>query len=384
MRSAILALLGASALAGRRLGAGALGGGTGRRQRGPGPPGRVSAAGLAAIALVGLVAALAAAGDPVDRVRDEWNAFKSPGAASSAESRSRFTTGAGNRYDYWRVAVRQFEDEPLKGVGAGNYDRTYFLERRTSEDIRQPHSLQLQALAELGIVGLLGVLLFLGAVLAGFARRARAARTSATDLGLAVAGGGMFLVWLVHTSVDWLHLIPGVTGIALCGAAVLVSPWTRSASAASRSPRRIATIAGCARPGLLGATLVGARHARRQVPLRVPGARGGRPTAALAKAADSLALNDESLPAYYAQAAAYARLNDYRRARASLVEATRREPHDFVSLGAARGSRGAPGRRVPGETGTTGARSSSTRRAAGCENSWPGGRHRNFYRLRPI
>lgn len=106
------------------------------------------------------------------------------------------------------MAAGQFEDAPLRGIGAGNYDRTYFVERRTAEDIKQPHSLPLQTLAELGLVGGFGLLAFLGAIVAGFARRARAARTSASDLGLVVAGGGMFLVWLVHTSVDWLHLSP--------------------------------------------------------------------------------------------------------------------------------------------------------------------------------
>ena len=44
---------------------------------------RLSAAGLAAIALVALVGALAAAGNPADRVRDEWHAFKTPGAAAT-------------------------------------------------------------------------------------------------------------------------------------------------------------------------------------------------------------------------------------------------------------------------------------------------------------
>ena len=329
VRTAILVLLASSALSGAvwalvRWGASRAGERVGR--------GRVvglSVAGLTAVGVAVLAAGLVAAGDPVERVRDEWRAFKSPGG-STAESRSRFTTGSGNRYDYWRVALNQFEDEPLKGLGAGNYDRTYFAERTTGEDIRQPHSLPLQALAELGIVGLFGVLLFLGAVLAGLARRARAARTSATDLGLAVAGGGMFLVWLVHTSVDWLHLIPGVTGIALCGAAVLVAPWTRAAGASSRSPLRIATIAACALLVLLGATLLGRATLADKYRSDSQEVVETDPREALAKAADSLDLNDESLPAYYAQAAAYARLNDYEHARASLVEATRREPHDFV------------------------------------------------------
>ena len=66
---------------------------------------------------------------------------------------SRLATGAGNRYDYWRVAVDAWREHPLTGVGAGGYDKPYFAHRTTAEDIRQPHSLPLQVLAELGIVG---------------------------------------------------------------------------------------------------------------------------------------------------------------------------------------------------------------------------------------
>ena len=43
-------------------------------------------------------------------------------------------------------------DKPLTGVGAGNYDRPYFKARQTTEDVRQPHSIEFQALSELGIV----------------------------------------------------------------------------------------------------------------------------------------------------------------------------------------------------------------------------------------
>ena len=112
--------------------------------------------------------------DPMGKVRDEYRAFTELGAQS--DSSSRFTSGGGNRYDYWRVAVDQFADHPLRGVGAGNYDRTYFLERRTTEDIRQPHSIELQTLGELGIVGGALLAIFLVAIAVGFARRAREAR----------------------------------------------------------------------------------------------------------------------------------------------------------------------------------------------------------------
>jgi UDP-GlcNAc:undecaprenyl-phosphate GlcNAc-1-phosphate transferase len=290
-----------------------------------------SGVGLAAIAAVLVVGGLITVGDPVDKVRDEVRAFKTLDPGSKGESR--FTSGAGFRYDYWRVAVTQIEDEFVKGVGAGNYDRTYFRERRTREDIRQAHSLPLQTLGELGVVGGLALLLFVGGVLAGLARRVRVGREGGRDLGLAVAGGGMFLVWLVHTSVDWLHLIPGVTGIALCGAAVLVAPWGRTQPEEGRSALRVGVIAGCALVVLGGAILVGRVTLAERYRSDAQDIVQSDPDGALGKVQDSLALNDEALSAYYTQAAAFARKNDYPRARASLAEAVRREPHDFVTWG---------------------------------------------------
>jgi tetratricopeptide (TPR) repeat protein len=169
-------------------------------------------------------------------------------------------------------------------------------------------------------------------VLGGFVRRARAAVHDPVERGLAVGAGGVFLVWLVHTSVDWLHLIPGVTGIALCAAAVLTGPWRRADPRADASHRGFVIVVGAALVLLAGGFVGRAALADRLVD-------DGRsrvatdPIEALAKATDSLALNDEALPAYYLRAAAWARLDDYPRARRALVEATRREPHDPVPWG---------------------------------------------------
>ena len=151
---------------------------------------------------------------PLREVSRQYNAFTH---LQKVDSGVRFTSGGGNRYDYWRIAWNQFLDHPLDGVGAGNFDRTYFLERRTDEDVRQAHSIELQTLGETGLVGALALAAFLGAVLAGLWRRAAQARRQgpSAGAGLTVAAGGMFIVWLAQTSVDWLHLIPGLTGAAL-------------------------------------------------------------------------------------------------------------------------------------------------------------------------
>jgi hypothetical protein len=251
-------------------------------------------------------------------------------AESSASSR--FTSGAGNRYDYWRVAWDQFASEPLRGVGAGNYDRTYFLERRTTEDIRQAHSIELQVLGELGLAGGIALALLIGAVLAGFVRRARAGRQSLMDRGLAVAAGGAFLVWLIHTSVDWLHLIPGVTGLALASAAVLVGPWRRPVAERATPVRRVVVVLAAVAI-VVGAALIGRAALAEKYRSNGQAALASEPRQAIEAANRSLALNDEALDTYYVKAAAYARLNDYARARATLLEAARREPHDFVPWG---------------------------------------------------
>jgi hypothetical protein len=277
-----------------------------------------------------VVAVVVVASDPVDRVQREYDSFVHLGSQSSNETR--FTSGAGNRYDYWRIAMAQFTGDPLRGVGAGNYDRTYFLERHTTEDVRQAHSIELQMLGELGLPGLFFLVLFIAAVLMGFARRARAARRSLEDRGLVVAAGGAFLVWLLHTSVDWLHLIPGLTGLAFAFAAVLVGPWLRPVGDRATTLRRI-VIVGAAAVIAVGAVLVGRAAMGERYRSEARDLVAQSPAQALAKADDAIALDDGTLSSYYVKASAFARLDDYGGARGALLEAAHREPHDFVTWG---------------------------------------------------
>ena len=176
---------------------------------------------------------------------------------TGGQSDTRFLSGGGYRYDYWRVAWKEFSSEPLRGLGAGNYPRDYFLERRTSEDIRQPHSLPMQTLAELGIVGGLLLATFLAAVVAGLWRQSRRARRSLTRRMVAVAAGGAFVAWFMHTSVDWLHNIPGVTGVALCAAAALLAPWSRSVRTMAFTTSRAFAVAGAAVAVIVAADVTG-------------------------------------------------------------------------------------------------------------------------------
>ena len=289
--------------------------------------GRATGWGLAgASVLVLLVGALAL--NPVSRISDEWDSFTKL-ESDSGDGSSRLTSGGGNRYDYWRIALNQFRDQPVKGVGAGNYDTTYYLERRTDEAVTQPHSLELQTLAELGLVGALALLLFVAGTLGGLGARVMAKRELAGRTALIVAGGGMFTVWLVQTSVDWLHVIPGVTAIALCGAAVLVASWARERAGSQTGMRTAVVVVGVVAI-LVGAYTVGKTTLADRYRQDADDALASDPAEAVRQADRSLDLNPDSLPALYAKSAAFARLDQYQDARATLLEATRLEPHDYV------------------------------------------------------
>ena len=281
----------------------------------------------AALVAVGLLVALVAVGNPVDKVRQQYDDFVNLRVGVSDQSR--FLSGGGYRYDYWRVAWIEFKDAPLRGQGAGNYDDLYFTERRTGEDIRQPHSLPMQVLAELGLVGMLFLVLFAGAVLAGLWRQSRRALERPERQLVAVAAGGAFIAWSVHTSVDWLHNIPGVTGVALCAAAALVAPWAKRRGASFSG--RIVAVALVGVACVAAADSVGRLAFADQDRIDARQALRSDPVEALRLANRSLALNDQSVPAEYVKSAAYARLGSYREARRTLLDAVELEPRDHLT-----------------------------------------------------
>jgi O-Antigen ligase len=122
---------------------------------------------------------------------------------------SRFVTLQSNRYAYWRVAMRAFEDQPLRGVGAGGW-AVYWLRYRPIDEFAQDaHSLPLQTLAELGLVGLALLAVFL----AGIALAAWDIHRAAPALAAGPIAG--LVVYIAHAPLDWDWQMPAVTLVAL-------------------------------------------------------------------------------------------------------------------------------------------------------------------------
>ena len=174
-----------------------------------GPDRRPSRAVLVAGSLL-VVAALAigavGAGVP-DRLADQYDGFVEGAEVSSeGDLRARLTDPGNNgRLDQWRVAQRAFEAKPVAGEGAGTFAETWARERNIDLKVEDAHSLYLELLAEVGIVGLALILIVFGVLIAGIARRARG-DTRHLHAALLAA----FLVWALHAGIDWDWEVPAV------------------------------------------------------------------------------------------------------------------------------------------------------------------------------
>lgn len=295
---------------------------------------------LVALAVVAVVGGLFAVGDPVAKTRAQIEQFKALETGGLAQSR--LLAGGGHRYDYWRVAVDEWQENPLLGVGAGNYPRDYFRLRRTPEDIRQPHSLQLQGLSELGLVGLALVMTLLGGLLWACVTAARGVRDRRFDPALVVAASGMIVSWIVHTSVDWLHLLPSLTGVMLCAFATL----TTSRGPASGATRRLPVTVVAVAVTVLAAAGIGRLTLADKLRDDARSALASDPAEAIRLSSRALRLQGDDVQTLYVRAAAFARQNDYVNARRALLDAAAAEPHNFVppallgDLALRRGERG--------------------------------------------
>jgi predicted secreted protein len=172
--------------------------------------------GLAALALAALLAVvvggLAVAGNPVTRVRHAWDSFKG-GYTAEATGSNRLLGGLGsNRYDFFRVALDEFEAHPLIGIGADNFAQQYLVHGRSDETPRYPHSVELRTLSQTGLIGALLAVVGLGAaLLSGWQAMRRPDPLARTVAAAALAG---FAYWAVHGSFDWFWEFAGLGSCA--------------------------------------------------------------------------------------------------------------------------------------------------------------------------
>jgi hypothetical protein len=194
-------------------------------------PRTIARRGLAVVLVAGLI--VLAFSHPIDRIRDFSDARDIAGASSTTGSGHLTSLSGTGRSQFWGQAIDAFDSNPIIGIGAGNYE-LWWNEHHTIDVITiDAHSLYLQTLAELGILGILLLLGFLGSALfAGWRAVARlpdvgehAAEMTAA-LALLVAG-------LTTAAFDWTWQLPATFVPVIVVAALLTGPASQPARVAA-------------------------------------------------------------------------------------------------------------------------------------------------------
>jgi O-antigen ligase len=202
---------------------------------------------LNGIALAALVLAIVAG---ILYGESAWDKFTSTDLATPsglAEASSR------GRIQFWEVALEAFDEKPVVGQGAGTYQFAWDQLRPIAMTNTQAHSLYLQALGELGIVGgllILGLVLFL--LWTGFTAW-RAAGGRERELYAILLG--VSLAFAVGVAYDWFWQLAVVGSVFFMATGILVAArcgqlWRARAAARAREGVEVETDAESRRFGL--------------------------------------------------------------------------------------------------------------------------------------
>ncbi len=225
------------------------------------PPHRVRLAfgvTLVVLAVASLLAVFVRYGGPITLVNKGYDAFTTTSGETPVNLNERLFTFSGSyRSELWQVAWDDYRDHPLLGSGPGTYEQYWNQHRPLQHKVRDAHNLYLEVLAELGPVGLLLLLLALGAPLV--------AGVLARGHPLAPLALAAYAAFLVHAAVDWDWEMTAVTIAALACAAALLGAADRRDAPPLLPPsvRGAAVVAGLALAvvafvGVIGASALSA------------------------------------------------------------------------------------------------------------------------------
>ena len=211
-----------------------------RRLRLPAP--RAVTAAVGVVLVVAIVLA-----HPVRRF-EEFRALPQQSLAANDFARAHLTSGSGSgRWQFWTSAFDEWKRHPVAGGGAGSFEQWWAQHASFSYFVRNAHSLYLETLGELGLVGFAILALF---VLTSVVLGARALRRGSTDSRVTSSAlMALFVAYLVAAGVDWVWELTAVTALSIFSLGLLLASSTAAEEAAAGSKRQFVGGTSSARHG---------------------------------------------------------------------------------------------------------------------------------------
>jgi O-Antigen ligase len=172
--------------------------------------------GMVAAACLAVAVGVNKFGDPVSVIQSAVKTLEKPAPTfRGGDLNLRLLSLSPNgRVIFWKAGWHDFTAHPVVGSGGGSFARYWSTHRPVKIHIRNAHSLYLETLAELGVVGLAVLLVaLLPPLWVGLHRRVHP---------LSAPVMAAYIAFLVHTGGDWTWQLPaiGLAAIA-CGAAAI-------------------------------------------------------------------------------------------------------------------------------------------------------------------
>ena len=281
---------------------------------------RRSALMATAAAIMGIAVAALATGVPGD-LAESWEEFEDPSSPTSGTARFDSASGSG-RYQFWETALDAAGTELIFGIGPGTYEFFWAREGSLPTFVRDAHSLYLETTAELGIVGLVLILAFVGAPFALGVRLARGA--SREERAWLAAALGSSAAFATAAAIDWaweLTVLP--VAFLLLSAGVLGLPGRPGpAGALPRLALGGLSLAGSGASAIPMAGTAAVRDSKAEV-------RAGDLDAALDQADVAASIQPYASTASLQKALVLELLDDLEGAEAAALEATENEPTNW-------------------------------------------------------
>jgi O-antigen ligase/polysaccharide polymerase Wzy-like membrane protein len=184
--------------------------------------------GIAGIAVVVVVIGILAS-HPSRRIHDFTRAPKIGGAGNV--STHLFSSSGSGRWQFWTAGFDEWKHRPLYGTGAGSYPEWWTQHGSLTLSVENAHSLYVEALGELGIVGFV---LLIGAFVTGIVAAATrlVRRSDRTTLAALLA---VFVAYAVGAGIDWMWQLTIVSAVGIACLGLAVGP----ATALAGGPRRV-------------------------------------------------------------------------------------------------------------------------------------------------